>query len=293
MNFLSVSTVSLWKKKNGQDNSTDQSPNLCNPLRLVDITTLYLARALDLSVSNIVTNFMFDEGKTYNFPNHTADGPYEIYPPEGLIDFVNLEQTYWTIISQYTEDTEPPMRTRERKDKWCWIQGKGLHDHCEATKATLTCPGTSVLSCDDVWKYFVEACHRVHSLNTSIEPYLMDGHDPLEPCIPSMPGRTYYEISKMWERGCVFLEDRLPQFADNAIASGSLEISGPGAESNMNYRIPGTEFKYKCSSGYYLPNQTNPDQILQCQGNRLVDTSFITNCVRKYLKMYNYSQVTP
>ena len=98
MNFLSVSTVGLWKKFNGQDNDTQQRPNLCNPERHVDITTLYLARALDLSVSNIITNFVFDEVKTYDFPNHTTDGPYDIYPPVNLTAFQNLEQTYWTLL---------------------------------------------------------------------------------------------------------------------------------------------------------------------------------------------------
>ena len=282
MNFLKESTLSLWTKVNGQANDTLQRPNLCNPDRIVDITTLYLARALGLSVSNIVSNFVFDEGKTYTFPNHSTSGPSQIYPPVGLTAFPNLEQTYWTIISQYTANTEPSMRTRNREYKWCWIKGKGLYDHCEATLESLSCQSSNpILSCMNLWKFFVEACHRVHSLNTLSNDYQIGNRIPGYTCLPWISGRSFFEISKLWDRGCSLLENNLAQFADNTRASGSLQISGPGAESNANYRIPGTEFKYKCSSGYYLPDKTNPDQMLQCQGNRLVDTSHITNCIRK------------
>ena len=282
MNFLTESKLSLWRKVNGQANDTLQRPNLCNPDRLVDTTTLYLARALGLSVSNIITNFVFDEGKTYTFPNHSTLGPTQIYPPSSLIGFLNLEQTYWTIISQYTTSTEPAMRTRQREEKWCWLQGKGLHDHCIATQESLPCPDTTPANyCDDIWKFFVEACHRVHSLDTSQGKYRLGNSKPTYPCVPKLEGRSYYQLSRIWDRGCSLLANHLHQFADNTKASGWLQISGAGAESNLNYRIPGTEFKYKCSSGFYLPDKTNPDQILQCQGNRLVDTSAVVSCIRK------------
>ena len=84
-----------------------------------------------------------------------------------------------------------------------------------------------------------------------------------------------------WDRTCELLQDRLPQFANNTLASGYLYLAAAGSESNTNYRIAGTEFKYKCNMGFELPNHTNPDQIFQCQGNLQVDTSFITLCVRK------------
>ena len=84
-----------------------------------------------------------------------------------------------------------------------------------------------------------------------------------------------------WERTCELLQDKLSQFANNSLATGYLELSGLGSESKREYRIAGTEFKYKCNMGFELPNKTNPDQTFQCQGNLQVDTSFITSCVRK------------
>ena len=70
------------------------------------------------------------------------------------------------------------------------------------------------------------------------------------------------------------------------MTTGWLEITAAGDEStlesnNMRYRIPGTEFKYKCSEGFELPDHTNPDQVLQCRGNFLVDTSSVQSCVPK------------
>ena len=82
------------------------------------------------------------------------------------------------------------------------------------------------------------------------------------------------------------MENRLYQFADNSETSGWLEIASAGGastlESNsMRFRIPGTEFKYKCSEGFELPDHSNPDQVLQCRGNFLVDTSAVQSCVPK------------
>ena len=106
MDFLTQSTLSMWKKVGGQNNDTDQRKNICNPNRQIDITTVYLARALGLTVSNIVASFIFDERKDYVFPGNAS----EIFPPVNLTQFWNLEQTYWTIISQYTAASEPLMR---------------------------------------------------------------------------------------------------------------------------------------------------------------------------------------
>ena len=91
--------------------------------------------------------------------------------------------------------------------------------------------------------------------------------------------KNYYR----WTRSCEALENKIPEFADSSLVNGWLQIMGAGAETDasLNYRIPGTEFKYRCSDGFYLPNKTNPDQMLQCQGSRLVDTSAVTSCIRK------------
>ena len=120
--FLNESTVGLWTKLAGQDNATDQRVNICNLERETDIITLYLASALGLSVTNIVTNFVYDGSKNYTFPNHTTQGPDTIYPPYQLAAFPNLEQSYWTVMAQLTTATEPGLRTAERSPKWCWYQ---------------------------------------------------------------------------------------------------------------------------------------------------------------------------
>ena len=198
MNFLTASTLSLWKKVAGQANDTLLRKNLCNSQRKIDIATLYLAKSLGLSVSNIVANFVYDEGATYTFPNHSTNGPDVIYPPPDVY-FPNLEQTYWTIMSQYTVNTEPAMRTRQRRDKWCWIEGRGLYDHCQDTKSSLSCPaGTPHNLCTDIWKNFVEACHRVHSLDTGLTEYRVRyGKNPNYVCSPYDPDYKYYELSRL------------------------------------------------------------------------------------------------
>ena len=91
-----------------------------------------------------------------------------------------------------------------------------------------------------------------------------------------------YDYYFSWSRSCEFLEDKLHEFGTDS-PGGWLEISEAGAESDLSFRIPGTEFKYKCSSGYYQADKSNPDQILQCQGNMLVDTSAVVSCIRKIL----------
>ena len=82
------------------------------------------------------------------------------------------------------------------------------------------------------------------------------------------------------------MDNKLHDYADNTLATGWLGITGAGTEStyesnSKRFRIPGTEFKYKCSTGFELADKTNPDQVLQCRGNFLVDTSTIQPCVPK------------
>ena len=110
MSFLKTSTLSLLTTE-GQMNDTQQRNNICNPDRIIDIVTLYLARALGLNTADLKDNFVFEKTKTYEFPDSLTSGPMEIFPPNSsLTDFPNLEQTYWSILSQYTSDTEPSIR---------------------------------------------------------------------------------------------------------------------------------------------------------------------------------------
>ena len=110
MSFLQTSTLSL-KTTEGQMNDSLQRSNICNPDRIIDIVTLYLARSLGLNTADIKENFVFEKTKTYEFPDSLASGPYEIFPPNSsLTDFPDLEQTYWSILSQYSPITEPSIR---------------------------------------------------------------------------------------------------------------------------------------------------------------------------------------
>ena len=197
--FLNESTVGLWTKLAGQDNSTDQRVNICNQDRDTDIVTLYLAAALSLSISNIVTNFVFDEVRNYTFPNHTTNGPDTIYPPDQLAAFPNLEQSYWTIMAQLTTSTEPALRNTKRSPKWCWYLGYAVRDHCMETRDATSCPAgapTGMTMCNKVWRHFVEACHRVLSLDTSASPYKLQGYYN-SICAPTDQSAKFYELSRM------------------------------------------------------------------------------------------------
>ena len=107
MAFLKTSSLSLPTTE-GQDNDTQQRGNICNPNRIVDIVTLYLAKALGLSTANIINNFVYDLNETtrdYTFPLNNTHGPNQLYAQiYAFTDsyFPNLEKTYWTILSHYT-----------------------------------------------------------------------------------------------------------------------------------------------------------------------------------------------
>ena len=180
MDFLTTSTLSLWTN-DGQMNDTQQRVNICNPDRIIDMVTLYLAHALGLNTNSIKENFVFEKTKTYVFPDSLYTGPAETFPPNiSLTDFPNLEQTYWTIISQYTASSEPSLRAGKSAE-WCWLLGKGLHDHCLLTSSSLNC---SQDTCQTVWANFVEACHRVRSIDTSEAGYeLCSWCSPDYPCL--------------------------------------------------------------------------------------------------------------
>ena len=207
VNWLTDSTLGLWKKVAGQSNDTLQRKNICNPDRKADIATLYLARSLGLSVENIISTFVFDETKTYVFPNSSSK-PNTIYPPleyDLLYRWPSLDETYWTIMSQYTSVTEPAMRTRDRADYWCWFVGKGMYEHCLEKAGATSCPEDTidhVTMCKENWQYFVEACHRVHSKNPAQNGYnvwLNNGNSRTTSwmCQPSKTGYKLYQLLRV------------------------------------------------------------------------------------------------
>ena len=77
-----------------------------------------------------------------------------------------------------------------------------------------------------------------------------------------------------WSITCSDLEDSYPDLADQSKMEGSLDVESfyyPSSGSNMNAEVPGTSFNYRCSTGHALADESNPDQILSCRGNRMVD----------------------
>ena len=76
---------------------------------------------------------------------------------------------------------QPAAIRADKSPEWCWLVGRGLHSHCLLTTDSLNC---SLSSCDTIWSNFVEACHRVRSLDTSVTGYEMCGYcSPDYPCL--------------------------------------------------------------------------------------------------------------
>ena len=50
---------------------------------------------------------------------------FQVYIPYFEPGWEDLEQVYWTILSHYTNLTEPEMRTRALPERWCYIVGRG------------------------------------------------------------------------------------------------------------------------------------------------------------------------
>ena len=78
------------------------------------------------------------------------------------------------------------------------------------------------------------------------------------------------------------MKDKLPEFADNTLASGWLGLVSASTGFSVEQRVPGSSYKYQCSEGYYLSDKSNPEQTLSCEGTRAVDTSAIQKCSREY-----------
>ena len=192
MDFLTGTFLGLSTSE-GQPSDAQERVNICNPDRTIDMATLYLAQALGLNTANIKDNFVYEASRTYLYPN-SSSGPAQIFPPDtNLVSFPGLQQTYWTIVAQYTATSEPGLRSG-RSAEWCWRLGKGLHDHCSVTTNTNTCQTNN---CRNVWRNFVEACHRVRGLDTSLAQYRSCCNQN-KPCgAQSQPGVTIYQLNRM------------------------------------------------------------------------------------------------
>ena len=266
-----------------RDNDTAQRQNLCNPKRIVNLATLYLSICLGLDLSSWVTSFSYDPSKSYVFPNNSQTGPSVTFPPEDVAGLPQLEQVYWTLLSQYTGQREPSLRGG-RSELFCRVTGVAVYDHCQQSSAGLC----SQDNCLAVWRYFVESCTRVRSLNPAVHPhYLHPNHKPASYCLSSWTKQQgyaalrLYSIHRAWERGCPELTEQISDLADTSQVQGWLGLSGADTGSFSAHRIPGTAFKYKCSTGFEVSTNSNPDQLLVCQGSLLVDFSSVSTCVRK------------
>ena len=172
-----------------------------------------------------------------------------------------------------------------RSDLFCRVKGLAVYQHCTNRSQEL-CPSDN---CVQVWRYFVEACNRVRSLNTKKWPYyLHPNHRPASYCLSDWTrqgGHTalrLYSINRAWDRSCPELEEKISGQADTSLTEGWLGLVGADTGSFSAHRIPGTAFKYRCSTGFEVSSDSNPDQVLVCQGSRLVDFSAVQRCVRKF-----------
>ena len=199
LTWLKDSTLALMTTDGQVDNG---KPNFCvvSDVGRANKATVYLASALGLDVGKLVDNFVFDTNVgNYTFPNSNSS-VVQGRPPEGsvLTSFPSLDQVYWTIISQYTRYTVHTTNYG-KSNRWCWWVGKAVYDHSMKVKSELGC-GEAWSS--RLWKPFMEACHRVRHLDTSVEPYKYVAGAQYKWCLPSAynvgayTDVTLYEVSR-------------------------------------------------------------------------------------------------
>ena len=79
------------------------------------------------------------------------------------------------------------------------------------------------------------------------------------------------------------MEEEIYEMSDNSLGpTGWLELKSAKTGFNKKYPIPGTTMNYKCNTGFYLADQTNPIQELTCQASRKVDFTNVNMCTREF-----------
>ena len=194
IDFLTESTLDL-PTTGAPDNDTEQRKNLCNPNRVVNLATLYSANAFGINVGNLIKNFNYDLAATYVFPNNSKTGPKVIYPPVDLAAFPNLEQAYWTILSQFTIHTEPNIR-KGKSNMYCHHYGVGVYYHCQDTNSKVT---KCTVDCKEIWANFLEVCHRIQSLDTSTGIYQLPNNFNRW-CLPNWLLQSDYTMYYLYRR---------------------------------------------------------------------------------------------
>ena len=115
---------STQELKNSKSADSGAVSNVCNPQRSVNVATVYLAKALGLNVASLVDGYTYNWAVVHSFPMNSTAGPSETFEPTG-----DEVQAYWTVLDQYTSETEPKMRAGKGRN-WCHHQGIGVHSHC-------------------------------------------------------------------------------------------------------------------------------------------------------------------
>ena len=167
---------------------TDES-NICTSTSTADVAGMYMANLLDLDVASIVANYKYDTSKTRTFPKfNSSSGPSQTYVPAStdLVPFPGLDKAFWTILDQYTGNTEPNIRAGKGR-MWCHYTGVGLYEHCKSQIALDTCAAITTWTlrndrCKDIWKFFMQVCNRVRSLDPNNNNYKAYGSNAYNWC---------------------------------------------------------------------------------------------------------------
>ena len=256
---------------------------------MVDVTTMYLAKAVGLNVKTLKNSYKYNTNVSHHsFPTGT-NSPTDTYIPNNLPSFPNIEQTFWSIMDQYTNKTEPNLR-KDKDKMWCHHRGVGVLEHCkEATKDIGSgCGGNNNNArnnhCKAFWRYFIEACNRVHSQDPTDNKYKMT-NSPQRYCqsdsVTEGTASSIWWLYRNWNRACPELADKIYSLANNTLATGYMKISGAPSPFKSSYRVAGSTMRYKCSDGYALPDGSNPVQELHCPGSLVIDRTQVTLCERK------------
>ena len=73
-----------------------------------------------------------------------------------------------------------------------------MYDHCEEKMAESSCPNDTPNNiCQDYWKYFTEACFRVHSLDPNDNSRKVSTRNSNHPCLAENPDYKLYEMLRV------------------------------------------------------------------------------------------------
>ena len=121
---LKTFLASTLEMKNSKSTDNGSVSNVCNPQRSINVATVYMAKALGLDVRSLVDSYTYNWAASHSFPMNAAAGPSATFEPTG-----DKVQAYWTLLDQFTAETEPNLRA-EKGQNWCHHQGIGVHSHC-------------------------------------------------------------------------------------------------------------------------------------------------------------------